>query len=984
MEYNYISTGEYYSHGRGSTAHAIKNGKMKSIEKAAKIMAKYVKPNMLLIPMANHVGYATYTKILADEIAKLSGAQVLDVMKGKERDTFYDIKAGGGDVNKEQLGLYLTAEIPKGKQVLIIDNVVSTGNTAAAAIDLIPNSIMFAYADVGNTTNNKVEGLRNVTQEYLNLNSIIMDNKLQWFETYLAAQEKLDFEKAEQAYKEIPALRRLFTAAPKDPMPGMSAQDLAESYVREFKQAYYPEIKINEPIHLNNGARITIDFEYQKENLQPVLSLTHDDNGMVYQERKAFEKDGTAKEWGIVYPLSETGITGRLENFSSSYNAADKKTVLETQKVFDNMIEGISNSLKENVAKEIDLANIFVNQQSLHSNEDIRLRKNDLIISGQIGGEGTSIHYRGDRKFDDDFTLDPRSKNSRVNAETGAKFVSDNLIIFPESQVVNELKGTGRGDLEQISFPKPLNHQQQEKVVEYINNLLKGQEQFNGWNSLTDSIVDIVNNNAIKQEKKEQVGEQTQQKQNVEDIAKSFGFKKEFSNDTVILMNKEVSVDLDKYIKYELAINTKTGKFGMDELHNTSIDNNSSHDITEHYHQHYGDNAQLAEKLGQVIGQGQQQNIEQPYAYVGIIHSLDNSTPSVAYTTEHEYLAALEHALKTNPQNLSYETRSENPQLHKQVEDLVKSMETQKQETIQQSLKKDFNYETSSIQPQQQLMDDLQHKFMLAPETVKEFSTFMEAAHPIDKSATDRSADVVVFPYVKVDYEYNLKGHLQSTMSAKHYDDGLTNQTNAIIGYEHYTKGQNIPFLQSSQDATINGGVWMATKATEPQSVNNVILFNSAVDAMSFYEKNKESIDLKDTALISVGRLARDRQIEGIAERFPLAYMQTGFQNTILGKLSDIAVISVASGSSVKFEINDNNSINFTANKEKFSLPLSEINAEIFKEKAHIKDNGIFCNLDNIKINHPQGQTYNADLIQSKQIERHQEQEQNKSYKMKI
>lgn len=844
MSYNFISTGEYYSHGRGSTAHAIKAGNLKSIDKAAKIMAEYVLPEMILVPMANHVGYATYTKTLADEIAKLSGTQVLDVMKGKERDTFYDIKAGGGDVNKEQLGLYLTAEIPKGKQVLIIDNVVSTGTTAAAAIDLIPGSIMFAYADVGKAK--KLDNIKNVTQEYIlnnNININMDSNTLQWFETYQLAQQKRDFELADKQYKETPALQRLFTQKPQDPAAQMTSKDLAQKYVNEFIEAYNPEVKIGNPIHLDNGARITIDFKYQKENLRPVLSLTHDDNGMVYQERKAFEKNGNAKEWGIVYPLSETGVTGRLHNLNN-YSEADKQTVLQTQKIFDNMVHGVSLSLKENTAKEIDLVNI----------------------------------------------------------------------------------------------------------------------------------------NAVKPEQTQANDEKSQ----LEDVAKKFGFKTEFSNDTIVLMNKEVTVDFDKYIRYELSINTETGKFRVDELHKNSIDDNPRHDLTDHYHQHFGETSQLAEKLGQVFaGQGQQQNIEQPYAYVGIIHSMD-STPSVAYITEHEYLAALERGLRTNP-NLSYETRSENPQLHKQVEDLVnKAMEAQKQETILQSSTKDFNYETASITSQRQLLSDLQQKFQLDPKTVKVFTSFIEAAHPMDKSYKDQSADIVVFPYIKMDGQYNLEGHIQTTMSANYIAEKLTNQTNNIIGYEHYAKGQNIPYSEKMQETSLNGGVWMATYATKPESVSNVILFNSAVDAMSFYEKNKEVVNLKNTALISVGTLARDRQIEGIAERFPLAYMQTAFQNTLLGKLSDIAVISAATDSNVKFEINDNNSIKFTTNKENFTLPLSEISIEAFKEKAHIKDQDLFYDLNNIKINHPQNKTYNADLIQSKQMERQQEKQQETGYKLKI
>ena len=61
----------------------------------------------------------------------------------------------------------------------------------------------------------------------------------------------------------------------------------------------------------------------------------------------------------------------------------------------------------------------------------------------------------------------------------------------------------------------------------------------------------------------------------------------------------------------------------------------------------------------------------EPYAYVGLIHFKDKATPSVAYTNEHEYLNAIEQGLKTQPQNIGYETLSQNPQLHKQVDDLV-------------------------------------------------------------------------------------------------------------------------------------------------------------------------------------------------------------------------------------------------------------------------------------------------------------------------
>ena len=148
---------------------------------------------------------------------------------------------------------------------------------------------------------------------------------------------------------------------------------------------------------------------------------------------------------------------------------------------------------------------------------------------------------------------------------------------------------------------------------------------------------------------------------------------------------------------------------------------------------------------------------------------------------------------------------------------------------------------------------------------------------------------------------------------------------------------------------------------------------------MSFYETHKNAIDLNNTALISVGSLARESQVIGIAERFPDAHIHTAFNNTLLGKLSDITVVAAASIGEVRFEATDKQSINFTTYTDKFTLPIKEVNLMSFKEHAHIKDHGINYDLSDIKIHHPQYQSYNADLIQHKQTER---QEQHHSMKL--
>ena len=156
MKYNYITTGEYYSHGRNSIAHGMKNENQKSITRAASEMAKFVSPDVTLIPMPGHTGVATYTLTLAEQIAELTGAKVCDIMRGTIRETFYDIKKNGGKVQKDYLGLFLTEEIPEGK-IMIVDNCISTGTTAAAALDLTKRGIVLAYAIVGKSKH--IEGL---------------------------------------------------------------------------------------------------------------------------------------------------------------------------------------------------------------------------------------------------------------------------------------------------------------------------------------------------------------------------------------------------------------------------------------------------------------------------------------------------------------------------------------------------------------------------------------------------------------------------------------------------------------------------------------------------------------------------------------------------------------------------------------------------------------------------------------------------------
>lgn len=538
-------------------------------------------------------------------------------------------------------------------------------------------------------------------------------------------------------------------------------------------------------------------------------------------------------------------------------------------------------------------------------------------------------------------------------------------------------------------------------------------------------------------------------------------------------------------------------------------------DLYKYYEMTHGENRQITHVDAYAIQEKKEAAFEpqrESYSYVGMIHSKDHSMPSVAYTSEHEYLHAIEQGLKNNPQNLGYETISENPQLHKQVDDLVYKMyglnnpnpieyytqsgkpaidllkdnnpqisimelakemgftyqgknssgdtlmqqsfdniENGQQQTTLISLQirnaenpitntvnvnyayldaksdliakdtdfhlyfndfaslmktlnseeaiakiqsskeqsQQFNVRTESVESlknttdsiyrHDELLYDLQDKFKFDFSTLSKFANFMESAHPADNK---QNLDIVVFPYVKVDNQYNLEGHQQATLSSQSLLDGKPNinNTNAPIGYERYTQDQTIPVKPYTTNAAIEGGVWMATEAQKPNQVKDIFMFNSAVDAMSFYELHKKDIDLKNTALVSVGNLARENQIYGVVERFPDAKLHTAFQNTLLGELSTITTVSLATIGPVKFKTDDTkNTVEFTTFNDKFSMPIKDISLQNFKEQAHITDKGLFQDLEkNLKIHSPNGRSYNEDLVQSKS----EKQEQSRTIKL--
>jgi hypothetical protein len=125
--------------------HLIKEGNLEAIDEASLIMAKYVPPNSILIPIPSHNGKATYTLKLAQFIAKRSKSKVMDLLSSQPREMLYKLKQNGIDPKNINLDFKTTPD-PDGtiaktlsntRNVILIDNVVSSGITYEQAQNTI-------------------------------------------------------------------------------------------------------------------------------------------------------------------------------------------------------------------------------------------------------------------------------------------------------------------------------------------------------------------------------------------------------------------------------------------------------------------------------------------------------------------------------------------------------------------------------------------------------------------------------------------------------------------------------------------------------------------------------------------------------------------------------------------------------------------------------------------------------------------------------
>ena len=146
--YRHILTLGDYSLQR-ELCHRVKTSSLPSLREAASKLAEGIcfPADGLLIPVPSHLGIATDTLLLCNELSSLTGLPVCDALISNGHDSLYLLKKAGSPLPPYlSLNFRLKSGLPSGLKPILVDNVISTGTTMKAALSAVPGGIPCSIA----------------------------------------------------------------------------------------------------------------------------------------------------------------------------------------------------------------------------------------------------------------------------------------------------------------------------------------------------------------------------------------------------------------------------------------------------------------------------------------------------------------------------------------------------------------------------------------------------------------------------------------------------------------------------------------------------------------------------------------------------------------------------------------------------------------------------------------------------------------------
>lgn|GEM_PF-7114909 len=132
-------------------AHGMKENKVPAIRKIANDLSDLIAEDCVLIPIPNKIGFPLNTLMLGNLMRELVRERNIDVkvspvIIGSPRQSVYDAKKEGKQMNEHALNFSLHLSPPEAKKIYLLDNVIATGLTAYSALKLVPSADVLVHS----------------------------------------------------------------------------------------------------------------------------------------------------------------------------------------------------------------------------------------------------------------------------------------------------------------------------------------------------------------------------------------------------------------------------------------------------------------------------------------------------------------------------------------------------------------------------------------------------------------------------------------------------------------------------------------------------------------------------------------------------------------------------------------------------------------------------------------------------------------------
>ena len=196
----------------------------------------------------------------------------------------------------------------------------------------------------------------------------------------------------------------------------------------------------------------------------------------------------------------------------------------------------------------------------------------------------------------------------------------------------------------------------------------------------------------------------------------------------------------------------------------------------------------------------------------------------------------------------------------------------------------------------------------IAPETIEKFLPFITRVQDTQASNS----------FLNVGFPYTRPG------------------SDEVVGYEIRNVGYGGKGFKSMAAGTDKENAsWIATNAANPAEVKRIFFFESAIDALSFYEIKGKNL-LHDSVFVSLGGQMGKNQVKNVLDAYPQAKVYTGFDNDVAGRIYDVRVFMASIGKDVEV-FRQNEGIMFKYDNKTITIKEDELKLSKFKEETGIR-----------------------------------------------